>query len=495
MPLKIKNRVDGLANPILVKEMYQSVHSKKFLVAMWLLLVASLFTYVLVYMDAGAGGTCGDTMFGTFSVFTYLMSLCVLPYLAFSTLHEEIKGRTIELIHITRMDSRRHVRGRFLASVVKLGLLFSILAPFTVAAFLFKGVAVETILIVLYIFFCSSLVACAVGIFFGSLTSVDRLQTVARWTYLVLLAFTLFGGPYVVGVGFMAGPMGFSFTAFRGEILIGLGLYTLFVLLGVWFLCAAAANLLTFEADKSSGRTKLILVFIALAALAVPFTSLLLGGTPDIEVILAVVILPAVFLALCSFLWLTDKERVSRRRQKKLEKHGILYRLIFYPFTDGPGSSAVFLALICLLMAFSALLLLQDSGHRAGTIADARQYILYPVVVVFVYALFFSALTWIIARMLPARMRTATARRVIILSLVVLNCIVGVLVVVATGFGQAELRNPLTSLFPMLYLLMLDDPNFAGAYGDLAIPALVGMIVHGRLLFGHLRRYLRGDYD
>ena len=487
--------MDGLANPILVKEMYQSVHSKKFLVALWLLLVASLFTYVLVYLDAGPDGTCGGTMFGTFAVFTYLMSLCVLPYLAFSTLHEEIKGRTIELIHITKMDSRRHVRGRLLASLVKIGLLFSVLAPFTVAAFLFKGVAVETILLVLYLYFCSSLVACSVGIFFGALTSVERLQTVARWTYLLLIAFTLFGAPYTILVSFVAGPTGFGPIRIGREILTAVGVYTTFTLLGVWFLSASSANLLTFEADKSSGRTKFILVIIVLASMGTPLAFGVGGARIDEEIILTAVIVPCLFLALCSFLWLTDKERVCRRRQKKLERRGFFYRLLMYPFTDGPGSSALYLALVCLLLGVGALVLLEHSGAAPRQVAEARRYVVYPVIVVFVYALFFSALTWVMARLLPNRLRTATARRVLILSLVVLNCVAGVLVVTATGFGQASLRNPLTALMPMVYLLMLDDADFTVVNFDLFIPALVGIVIHVKLLWGHLRRYLRGDYD
>lgn len=499
MRLKLKERFGGLANPMLVKEMYQSVHSKKFLAAMWLLLMASLFTYVMTYLGHGRGSPAGGTMFGVFTVLIYLMALCVLPYLAFSTLYEEVKGRTIELIHITKMHSGQHVRGRLLASVVKLGLLYAMLAPFAVAAFLFKGVSVEIILLVLYFFFLYSVGACAVGIYFGALTSCVHLRTAARWIYLIIIFFTLFGAISAAGTPLMfwsAGRMP-GRIPMRGQVLVMTGVFTVYALLGVWFVSAAAANLLTFDADKSSGRTKSVLTVMVLFGLALPlvFAGLTTGLTQGAVAMSIMGVAPA--LGLCSLVWLTEKNRVCRRRQKKLERHGTLYRLFYYPFTDGAGPSAAYVFLMCVLLFGASMVFTSYAGSifiRGGR-SRAQLVLGYAVALVFVYSLYFSALTWACSWLLPRRLRTPVARRVIMLSLVLVNCLAGVTVVVATGFGHMELRNPLTALMPLVYLLMLDGPANAGWYVDLALPAALGVTFHLVVVLRHLRRYVRGEFE
>ena len=300
----IKDRMDRLANPLLVKEMYQSVHSKKFLAALWLLLGGALFTYAVVYLSRPESGECGGHMFAVFGTLTYLMALCVLPYLGFSNLYQEVEGRTIELVHITAITSARQVRGRLMAALTKVALLYAVVGPFAVTAFLFKGVGIEAIAFVLGLILIFSVPACALGIWFGALTSSKHIRVIARWGYVLVVGLTLFYG-MVFG---LASAQSFFFGFGMGG---GPGLETIFITLGVsaplallatWFLCASAANILTFEADKCSGKTKLVLLVIVAAAFAAPVAVDALAGTGmDDEIIITLGVLSTLFAALWCF--------------------------------------------------------------------------------------------------------------------------------------------------------------------------------------------------
>ncbi len=491
----IKDRADRLANPLLVKEMYQSVHSRKFLAALWLLLGGALFTYVMVYVSGSHTGECGGHMFVVFGILTYVMALCILPYLGFSNLYQEVKGRTIELVHITAISSSRQVRGRLLASLVKVGLLYAVVGPFAVAAFLFKGVGIEMIGFVLALILIFSVPACALAIWFGALTSSKHVRTIARWGYVLVVIGTLF-----YGLGF-AQAVTFGFSMGGGPdlegMLVALGASALISLLVAWFLCASAANVLTFEADKCSGKTKLVLLLTVAAGYATPIViDLLIGAAIDEEVIVVLGFLASNIAALWCIFWAADRRRVARSLERRLERRGLLYRLGLFPFVDGPGSGLAYTALAFgVILAGTAALVWRDNW-------DWQLTYLVPPLMGFVYVLFFMALTRIVVRLLPVRWRTALTRRVTAVALVIVNLLVSALVLAGTpsrAWWDEAGHNPLFALSPLLYMRaagepLLDDYNPAYLL-PLLLPLTVGLGVCLVVGIRHFGRYMRGDYD
>jgi hypothetical protein len=484
---RTRDLLDGLPNPLLVRGMYQSLHSRKFISALWLLLGCSLVAYAVVFAAAG-GEPCGGQMAAVFIFFIYVTGAVVLPFLAFSNLHEEVKSRTLELIHITRMNARKQVRGRMLASAVKIGLLFSVMGPFAVAAFLFKGegAAVEVILSMLYVTLLLSVLACAGGVFAASLTSVRELRGIAKLGFGLLLVFSFF-----LPFGILDEPFFLSSTpsssGWLAELLIVLGICTVMAALFVWFLCAAAANLLTFEADKCSSRTKGVALIIVAALWLCIFSAGLYFGDMDDEVMTFFAGASSLFISGCCAFWLTAKPRVAARHRKRFRRFGSVYKALMFPLADGAGSTAVYMGLaFCgILIGFIALLMTPG----ADTPDDEVLYALIPAPV---YVLCFCALAHGVTRLAPRRWRTAKAVRGVFLALVALNLVIFVVWSIASKGRLDVASNPATGLFPFVYLASIEYSHEPWlVFSDLAIPALVGFTYH---LFASVRHFTRYMY-
>jgi len=479
MSSPLKDRLERLANPIVLKEMYQSLHSKKFLAALWLLLLVALYAYTTIYVSS-AGGECGDDMFFAFTAFTYIMGVCLLPYLGFSTLLQEIRGRTIELVNITTLTSNQQVRGRLFASLVRLILLYTILGPFAVTAFLLRGIGVQTIFFVLYSVFILSVVACAVGIFFGALTSVKRVGTIARWGYLAVIAASLFSMSMWLQIGMVGGTL--WNVSLDVETLVGMGLLSVLALLAAWLLLAAAANVLTFEADKCWGQTKFIVLLIVLVACGYPWVvwfSLRRSMSASSDLLFFAQFTAALLLGLTGFFWITETGRVSQRWRKRLEGRGTLSRLVAYPWLDGAGSSAIFLLLPAGVMVGSLMLV------NAWISLDMDVYV--PAVTSVTYLLFFGALGRGAVRLLPRRLRAPWLVRVFTFGFVGLS-MMGAILLLSYGVPD-DLPAVLSGLSPVLYVNQFAEGG-ADPWVPLVLPLLVGCSYHLGAVFFGLRRLL-----
>ncbi|MEF8787658.1 MAG: hypothetical protein V5A84_01180 [Planctomycetota bacterium] len=479
----LKNQVERLANPIVLKEMYQSLHSKKFLGALWLVLLISLFAYTTIYVSA-AGGNSGAQMFGAFAGLSYLMGVAVLPYLGFSTLLQEIRGRTIELVNITTLTSNQHVRGRLYASLVRLMLLYTILVPFAVTAFLFKGIGVQTIVSILYALFMMSVVACAGGIFFGALTSLKRLGTIARWGYLlVIMAFLAMG--LSGGSGFAAAGQYWNISL-SAEVLGMMAWYGLLAVLVTWLLIAAAANVLTFEADRCWGQTKLIVLLIVLALCAVPWVRRFVrGATVTTMGVLTTQVFAAILLGLAGYVWITEEDRMSQRWRRRLEGRGVFWWLLAYPWMDGPGSTAAFLILPVGVMGGSVAGL---AASGSGVDPEA----LVPAAMVMTYLLFYGTLARGGVLLLPRRYRTSMVVRVCMFGLLAVSMMAAALII-SYGVHRDSLTI-VSGLCPVLYgwSLEMADPEL---WSPLVLPLMIGGVYHFGAFVVGLGRHLNERSD
>lgn len=484
----MRDRFDGLANPLLIKEMYQSLHSWKFLVALWLMLGCSLTTYVTVF-SGSEGETCGDKMFWVFAFFMYVACVFVLPYLAFANLSEEVKSGTIELIHITRMNSRKHVRGRLLASVAKIGLVFSMIGPFAVAAFLFKGIDVVSIVMVLILTLFFSVLACSIAVFFGALTVHKQMQSIARILFILLLIygvimpFSVFGG--------LRFTRGFG-SPDLSELSVVLAAYVVITMLLVWFFSAAAANILTFDADKCSAKTKFVLLLIVAALCAIFCTPLYFGQTLDGENILIFASFASVAVLVCGSFWLTLPNRVASRFQKRFRTRSLAYRAVIFPLMDGAGSSALYMFVVYGSICLIALLMYSVGG------GGWEEETLFPVLMCMVYAFFLSAVSFGTLRLLPRKFRKTMALRGVFLGLVVANLVISILLGVAVGYRRMPEPSLLTGFFPIVHLMSMERAtsySMIDLIVDLGGPAVIGITVHVILILRHFRRYTSGVYN
>ncbi len=477
MSSRIRDRLERLANPMLVRQMYQSLHSRKFLGAMWLLLLAALMTYVVIFVGSDTGSPAGGSMFMVFGGLFYLVALLVFPYMAFSSLRKEVKTKTIELIQITPLNAQRQIRGRLQAALSRLLLLYSVIGPFAVVAFLFGGISLWAILLSLYTLFIASCISVSVALFFASLASIKFLGPIARGIYLLLLVAVLIMGFSVTfgGSWFLMREVG---RAGWEGILAYLIVLTLEGGLIAWFLCAASANILTFEANKSAGRMKFIMLLLVLSGLT-SFGVIwgLVGG--DGEVLAVIECFVCIALGVSAIFWLTGKRRVAAHRAEKLKHRSGWYRSLFYPFTDGAGATTAFLGLAIVVLAtgiafwcaFEDITLSDDVGG-------------FFTIMALVYAPYFSSSAWIIGRFFPAKYRTGAVRRLIVLGFAVAHLFIAILWFASDMYSYShaaeQAASPLLGLFPFIYMPTAIDRIELGMslVGGLSVAITIGLVPH-----------------
>ncbi|MFP4028912.1 MAG: ABC transporter permease [Candidatus Brocadiia bacterium] len=454
MSLKLKDRVDGWANPLLIREMYQSLHSKKFLAALWLLLLVSLMTYVLAYLGSGSGGECGDDMFVVFSVCMAIVGVVVIPYLAFSNLYEEIKSGTIELVQITRLHAKRHVRGRLLAAVVKTGLLVALMGPFAVAAFLFHGIGVGQILATLAVISVVSLFAVSVAIFFAALTSLRYFRTLGRLIHILLQVGAVL---MIVQMGVGAGYLFRDIAGELNHIVIFVAILGLMSLLWSLFLCACSANILTFEANKSSVAPKCWLLLIIVISQGVGLGIMAAQGGYSDETALFFVVTTLIPLTICATVWMLDKQGTSARQDLEIEKSGRTYSFLLFPFTDGPGAGGVYFTLAC------GLILLELWSGAALLLLRSFEFLpIFALTWVFwVYGGYLAYQARAIGALIPQKWRNTSGRRIVLLVCIVAHLAAGLIFIVLfeSGMGHFsfEADNPILGAFPVAYAVEVTD--------------------------------------
>lgn len=483
---RIRDRLDAAVNPILVKEMYQSVHSKFMMALFWLLLLLCLLIYFVSV--AGADTAPGGSMFAGFSLIMSLMMLFLLPAAAFFALYREITSQTIELVLITSMSARRLVRGRLLAAGVRILLVFALIAPFAVASFLFGGIDLSLVLGSVYQLLLMSVAGCAVAVFFGALAmhrSIRLLASLSFFAVLLLGCFTLLGA--VPGLYFALRYMPIAAAGPSAKlILAALGWETAFTVLGVMFVASGAANSLTFAHDRSSARAKVIALAIVLAYAGALVSLGALGSAPVSFAARPFEIGACVFLAACSLFWITGHARMPVRHRVKLARRGRFVRAVYFVFRDGAGSTAVYLALALALVAVCASVLRGSGGSAAGATfgmrsgAPAPAYSVVPLVLT--YVLYLSALAGLFTLLLPPWRRTAGSRRTALLLIVIVNATIPILLPTAPlvkNVVEVELGGAAVAFVPSLYLASLDAvPNTAALLGHMALPFLLGLAYH-----------------
>jgi hypothetical protein len=196
---RIAGGIDNRLNPVMAKEMYQSVHSRAFLAASWILLGAALLIYLIVDIMLLAksgrnmlGADMGAVLFTWFYLLIGSMGLLILPLGAYFSLRAEIVSRTIELVQVTGIGAGRMVRGYAWAAAVRLLLLCSMLAPFAMLSYLFGGIDVLAVASYIYLLLLASLSMCALGLWCAALVALPGIKYFSTLILLGLLTLSVF---------------------------------------------------------------------------------------------------------------------------------------------------------------------------------------------------------------------------------------------------------------------------------------------------------------
>ncbi len=140
-------------NPILIKEVRQSLKSRQFEVSFgltlviavgWTLLYVSLSVPRIFYIPTG-----GAELLVGYTIILLVPLLITIPFSAFRSLTTEIEESTFELLSITSLSARQIVKGKMGTAIVQIVLFVSALSPCIVLTYMLRGVSLFTIGILL----------------------------------------------------------------------------------------------------------------------------------------------------------------------------------------------------------------------------------------------------------------------------------------------------------------------------------------------------------
>ena len=481
---RIRDKLDGAANPIMLKEMWQSVHSKVTMAFFWLLLGVALLFYCLFATQEGSPS--GADMFVAFSFLMGGMGILVIPILTYSSLYREITNNTIELLQITAMSAAQLVRGRLLASGVRILLLFALVAPFAVTSFLFGGVDLTTVLATVYFLLVVAIAASAVAVLFSSLAAYRRIRSLARLGFgaLVLIPLLMF----ISGAPAMWTFRSYGPVAFRGAgpglgaLAATMGWFAVLAALFVMLVSAAAANALTFPHGRSSSRTKFFLSLLVVGLFGAFLTIRFAGGALGVGVVFEVE--ACLLIGVCSLIWITADPQLPHRQRVRLARWGLLRRTLFLPFTDGAAPTALYVALMFAGVALGVMLLDRGGGPRMyrNTIGFR------PLVLTFTYVLYLSAAAGMLTHAFFAKRGTAFARRIFLLVLVLVN-VIGFIAALQFDWLPGKSPELPMAFLPLFYVLsdFVDLPETT-FLAHMALPLAMGVIYHLAVLPVERRR-------
>lgn len=179
-------------SPMLVKELRQGMRARTFVAVFLALQVFLLLILLISFSAAGASNQdAGATLSGIVFLFYSIAVLVVQPLRGMGALSSEIKGNTIDMMVLTRLDSWRIVAGKWSAIVAQSALILVATMPYLVLRYFFGGMnlfAELNLLALIFVLSCG-LTALTVGLS-SSGAVISRLIPIAGTPFLIFTIFT-----------------------------------------------------------------------------------------------------------------------------------------------------------------------------------------------------------------------------------------------------------------------------------------------------------------
>lgn len=378
-------------NPILVKEVRAALRGRYFRVLFPLTLSVATAVGVLVLIDRLNTGNAytGRDFFWAIYVCLLIALNGLVPFSAFVNMGSEWDEHTFDLLVISNLKPREIVLGKLLSAGVETLLYFSAFAPFLVFSFLLRGVGLDVIFILLGGSLITSISLSSLAL---ALSSLAR-QRVVRVVMMAALAALLIAS--IVLASAFANSYLHSSIRFGSSHPTAVVLITYFALGAPGMLGFAIACERLAHAEENHSSPQRVLV-TALLVVALGCTAWYGSRWPRPEELIEVCVAAAFAVAVFDVLFVTERERLTRRVRLDVPRRRMLARLAA-PFLPG-GGRGMLLFLFHQAMIFgvaATLILTRDpstgSSARAGWLLWALSlFTAYLVVYVGLPALAFT---------------------------------------------------------------------------------------------------------
>lgn len=261
--LPLWERLSDRCNPILVRELQQTLKSRA-------LTGAILLALLVLFGLAGTIGLLGNydrdqsghgreaftASFGALLPFlTFLM-----PMQAFFSMMHEVRDGSAELLLMSRLTPRQIVRGKLQAAAVLFVLFLALFAPTMALTWLLRGVSITMILMSCALALLMALVSSSLAIAAGSLARSRQVTPL-----MIALVAVGLGG---VTIGAIAGGVGMIESMERAslrELLVASGSTGLGLVATLWLFALVAQSQLTHQVENRATPFRIYFAIVALA--------------------------------------------------------------------------------------------------------------------------------------------------------------------------------------------------------------------------------------
>ena len=373
-PVRLGSWLDDRINPIVVKELRQSVKSRFVVAVLMLLLVILLISLMATLMnmdlrevDDGAGAE----LFMLFQGILLATCMLFVPVYVGVRLAAERATTTSDLLYITTIRPSSIIWGKLLAGMVVTALAFSACVPFMVITFLLRGIDLPTIFFILGLDALTVLAATQLAIFIATMP--------LGWPIKLLLGLVMLAISGMVFVGLMD---------LISDVLLGYGVGSLIdepdfwlamgVGIGGWVAAVALVFLLSVSiispptANRAPGP-RLYFTFLVLATLGTfVFLSLRFQQSEFLTVWLYFAV---PILAIAAMISGSERDRWGPRLRRAIPRNRVLRPLAFLLYSGAAGGLIWSAALYFVAMiGIAGGIYLLESGWASGWLGTVGLY-------------------------------------------------------------------------------------------------------------------------
>ncbi len=355
-------------NPMVVKELRQSMHSWFVAGAIILLLVTFFFITLNVLLFREVGVVRSNLGMESLSVFMGFMSMVTLGFIpSYVGVRMAMERTSInaELMYITTLTPERIIRGKLISGFALLFLFYCACLPFMALCYLLRGVDVPTIFLFASLLFLINCLIIQAAIFTAALPAHWILKALlGAFFWMFLASFMLFGIGFFVFSGLRGGGS-FTFDSVEWPLLlsqIGVGLL-------VWGLLYFGSVALISPHSYNRAlplRLYCTAMWLLGGVLAVGWSL----ATKDYDISIAWLVCTLIFASIALLPISCSRDSLNPRLRKSIPRNRLL-RILHFVFSNGSLSGYLWLSLMVLTtIVLLVWLEINLASIRVGSIGE-----------------------------------------------------------------------------------------------------------------------------
>lgn len=207
-PLPFAERFSDRLNPILLREINQSLGGRVFVGTLFIACAAVAILCLIFTWEGRDGPVSGQDLLIGCLMCIVPVTLIIVPMQAFTSTRQEVSGGTAEQLLMTRLRPSRIVIGKLAAGLLQFVIFASVFAPVIAISYLLNGVDVPTIAIILLFALLAATLAVSLAVAMGSVNgprSIQQLMQGLTTAALFISGFSVMGSSWFLprAIGYM----------------------------------------------------------------------------------------------------------------------------------------------------------------------------------------------------------------------------------------------------------------------------------------------------